>query len=107
MGVVYMAEQTEPVHRKVALKIIKLGMDTRQVIARFEAERQGLAMIDHPNIARVLDGCCTETGRPFVVIEPPLAWQRPIRALTEATRISAFKPKAPVRLSLTTLRSRT
>ncbi len=55
MGVVYMAEQKEPVKRRVALKIIKPGMDTRQVIARFEAERQALAMMDHPNIAKVLD----------------------------------------------------
>src|SRR5262245_19295616 len=54
-GVVFMAEQTEPVQRKVALKIIKAGMDTREVIARFEAERQALALMDHPNIARVLD----------------------------------------------------
>ena len=56
MGVVYVAEQTQPVRRKVALKVIKPGMDTRQVIARFEAERQALAMMDHPNIAKVLDG---------------------------------------------------
>ena len=56
MGVVYMAEQQEPVRRKVALKIIKPGMDTREVIARFEAERQALALMDHPNIAKVLDG---------------------------------------------------
>ena len=56
MGVVYMAEQEEPVRRKVALKIIKLGMDTRQVVARFEAERQALALMDHPNIAKVFDG---------------------------------------------------
>ena len=69
MGVVYMAEQTEPVRRKVALKIIKLGMDTRQVIARFEAERQALAMMDHPNIARVLDAGATDTGRPYFVME--------------------------------------
>lgn len=69
MGVVYMAEQTEPVVRKVALKIIKLGMDTRAVIARFEAERQALALMDHPNIARVLDAGCTETGRPYFVME--------------------------------------
>ena len=69
MGVVYMAEQTQPVVRKVALKIIKLGMDTKQVIARFEAERQALAMMDHPNIARVLDGGATETGRPYFVME--------------------------------------
>src|SRR5215471_5725993 len=59
-GVVYLAEQEEPVKRKVALKVIKLGMDTRQVIARFEAERQALALMDHPNIAKVLDGGTTE-----------------------------------------------
>jgi serine/threonine protein kinase len=69
MGVVYMAEKTEPVLRKVALKIIKVGMDTRQVIARFEAERQALAMMDHPNIAKVLDAGATDTGRPFFVME--------------------------------------
>ena len=69
MGVVYMAEQTEPVKRRVALKIIKPGMDTRQVVARFEAERQALAMMDHPCIARVLDGGQTESGRPYFVME--------------------------------------
>ncbi len=68
-GVVYMAEQQEPVHRRVALKVIKLGMDTRQVIARFEAERQALAIMDHPNIARVFDAGATETGRPYFVME--------------------------------------
>ena len=68
-GVVYMAEQEEPIRRKVALKIIKLGMDTKQVIARFEAERQALAMMDHPNIARVLDAGATDTGRPYFVME--------------------------------------
>lgn len=68
-GVVYMAEQEHPVKRRVALKIIKVGMDTRQVIARFEAERQALAMMDHPNIAQVLDAGATETGRPFFVME--------------------------------------
>jgi eukaryotic-like serine/threonine-protein kinase len=68
-GVVYMAEQEEPLRRRVALKIIKLGMDTKAVIARFEAERQALAMMDHPNIARVLDAGATETGRPFFVME--------------------------------------
>ncbi|MHC5027020.1 MAG: tetratricopeptide repeat protein [Planctomycetota bacterium] len=68
-GVVYMAEQTHPVQRKVALKIIKLGMDTRQVIARFEAERQALALMDHPNIAKVLEAGATETGRPYFVME--------------------------------------
>ena len=69
MGVVYMAEQTRPIHRKVALKIIKPGMDTRQVIARFEAERQALAMMEHPNIAKVLDAGTTESGRPYFVME--------------------------------------
>ena len=68
-GVVYMAEQEEPVRRRVAFKIIKLGMDTRSVIARFEAERQALAMMDHPNIARVLDAGATDTGRPYFVME--------------------------------------
>src|SRR5262245_29795219 len=68
-GSVFMAEQEEPVRRKVALKIIKLGMDTKQVVARFEQERQALAMMDHPNIARVLDAGATETGRPFFVMQ--------------------------------------
>ena len=69
MGTVYMAEQTTPVRRVVALKIIKPGMDTGQVVARFEAERQALAMMDHPSIAKVLDAGATETGRPFFVME--------------------------------------
>ena len=64
-----MAEQQEPVRRKVALKIIKLGMDTQSVIARFEAERQALALMDHPNIAKVLDAGATDTGRPFFVMD--------------------------------------
>src|SRR3989475_5486507 len=68
-GVVYMAEQQEPVRRRVALKVIKLGMDTRQVIARFEAERQALAMMDHPNIAKVLEAGTMENGRPYFVME--------------------------------------
>lgn len=68
-GVVYMAEQTSPVRRKVALKIIKPGMDSKEIIARFEAERQALAMMSHPNIASVLDGGCTPTGRPYFVME--------------------------------------
>jgi eukaryotic-like serine/threonine-protein kinase len=68
-GRVYMAEQLEPVRRKVALKIIKLGMDTREVVARFEAERQALALMDHPNIAQVHDGGATPTGRPYFVME--------------------------------------
>jgi tetratricopeptide (TPR) repeat protein/serine/threonine protein kinase len=69
MGAVFLAEQTEPVHRKVALKLIKPGMDSRQVVARFEAERQALALMDHPNIAKVFDGGATEAGRPFFVME--------------------------------------
>src|SRR5579863_6355377 len=68
-GVVYMAEQQEPIRRQVALKVIKLGMDTKNVIARFDAERQALAMMDHPNIAKVFDAGATETGRPFFVME--------------------------------------
>jgi WD40 repeat protein/serine/threonine protein kinase len=68
-GVVYMAEQERPVRRRVALKVIKLGMDTRAVVARFEAERQALALMDHPNIAKVLEAGATETGRPFFVME--------------------------------------
>src|SRR4029434_192250 len=67
--IVYMAEQIEPVRRRVALKIIKLGMDTRSVVARFEAERQALALMDHASIARVLDAGATETGRPYFVME--------------------------------------
>src|SRR4029079_14785257 len=68
-GVVCMAEQEEPVRRRVALKVIKLGMDTKSVIARFEAERQALAMMDHSNIAKVLDAGATKTGRPYFVME--------------------------------------
>ncbi|PWU18267.1 MAG: serine/threonine protein kinase [Verrucomicrobia bacterium] len=68
-GLVYMAEQEEPVRRRVALKVIKLGMDTKSVIARFEAERQALAMMDHPNIAKVLDAGATQAGRPYFVME--------------------------------------
>ncbi|HUG11315.1 MAG TPA: bifunctional serine/threonine-protein kinase/formylglycine-generating enzyme family protein, partial [Opitutaceae bacterium] len=68
-GVVYMAEQDEPVRRRVALKIIKPGMDTRAVVARFEAERQALAMMEHPGIARVFDGGATDSGRPYFVME--------------------------------------
>jgi serine/threonine protein kinase/tetratricopeptide (TPR) repeat protein len=69
MGVVYKAEQIKPVKRSVALKIIKLGMDTKQVVARFETERQALAVMDHPNIAKIYDGGATETGRPYFVME--------------------------------------
>ncbi|MBU6401296.1 MAG: protein kinase, partial [Verrucomicrobia bacterium] len=68
-GVVYLAEQEQPVRRRVALKLVKLGMDTRQVIARFAAEQQALALMDHPGIAKVLDAGATETGRPYFVME--------------------------------------
>ncbi len=69
MGLVFVAEQTKPVHRRVALKVVKPGMDSRQVIARFEAERQALALMDHPNIAKVFDGGATPAGRPYFVME--------------------------------------
>jgi len=86
MGVVYMAEQEEPVRRRVALKVIKPGMDTRQVVARFEAERQALALMDHPNIAKVLDGGATATGRPFFVME--LVQGVPITQFCDQNRLS-------------------
>jgi serine/threonine protein kinase len=69
MGSVWVAEQQQPVKRRVALKMIKAGMDSKQVLARFEAERQALAVMDHPNIAKVLDGGMTDQGRPFFVME--------------------------------------
>src|SRR5262249_8780841 len=68
-GIVFMAEQQHPVRRKVALKVIKPGMDTKHVVARFEAERQALALMDHPHIAHVLDAAATDTGRPYFVME--------------------------------------
>jgi serine/threonine protein kinase len=85
-GRVFMAEQTAPVHRKVALKIIKAGMDTREVIARFEAERQALALMDHPNIAHVLDAGATDTGRPYIVME--LVRGIPLTAYCDQQRLS-------------------
>src|SRR6185369_2209169 len=69
MGVVYRAEQREPVRRLVALKLIKLGMDSREVVARFEAERQALAMMNHPNVAKVLEAGVTDSGRPYFAME--------------------------------------
>jgi len=86
MGVVYMAEQQEDVRRRVALKVIKLGMDTAQVVARFEAERQALALMDHPNIAKVLDAGATDTGRPFFVME--LVQGVPITEFCKKNRLS-------------------
>jgi serine/threonine protein kinase len=86
MGVVYMAEQTHPVRRKVALKIIKPGMDSRQVTARFEAERQALALMDHANIARVLHAGATSSGRPYFVME--LVRGIPITEYCDRNRLS-------------------
>src|SRR5438034_11248567 len=85
-GTVWMAEQAEPVRRRVALKIIKLGMDTKQVIARFEAERQALALMDHPNIAKVFDGGTTDTGRPYFVME--LVKGRPITSYCDERQMN-------------------
>lgn len=96
MGVVYMAEQTKPIHRKVALKVIKAGMDSRQVIARFDAERQALAMMDHINIARVLDAGTTEAGRPYFVMElvngVPITKYCDDNHLTPRERLELFVP---------------
>ena len=86
MGTVWVAEQTQPVKRKVALKLIKTGMDSKSVLARFEAERQALAVMDHPNIAKVLDGGLTETGRPFFVME--YVKGVPITEYCDATKMS-------------------
>ena len=90
-GVVYMAEQEEPVRRKVAFKIIKPGMDTRAVIARFEAERQALALMEYPNIARVFDAGTTDSGRPYFVME--LVKGVPITAARFYAEAFAAKPK--------------
>jgi len=86
MGVVYMAEQEKPVRRRVAVKIIKPGMDSRQVVARFEAERQALALMDHPNIAKVLDAGTTDTGRPYFVMD--LVKGIPITQYCDEARLS-------------------
>jgi WD40 repeat protein/serine/threonine protein kinase len=96
MGIVWMAEQTQPVQRKVALKVIKPGMDSRQVIARFEAERQALAMMDHVNVARVFDAGATDTGRPFFVMElihgHPITRYCDDNHLTPRERLELFVP---------------
>src|SRR5438552_10199906 len=96
MGTVFMAEQTQPVQRKVALKLIKSGMDSRQVIARFEAERQALALMEHPNIARVLDAGTTEGGRPYFVMElvkgVPITKYCDDHHLTPKERLELFIP---------------
>ena len=96
MGEVWVAKQTEPVKRKVALKLIKTGMDSRAVLQRFEQERQALAMMDHPNIARVLDGGLTPTGQPFFVMELvnglPLTKFCDEARLTTKERLELFVP---------------
>jgi len=93
-GTVYLAEQTEPVKRQVALKIIKLGMDTREVVARFEAERQALAMLNHPNIAKVFDAGATDSGRPYFVMDliegQPITEYADQRHLPVAQRLALF-----------------
>jgi eukaryotic-like serine/threonine-protein kinase len=96
MGSVYMAQQTEPVKRAVAVKVIKAGMDSKAVLARFEAERQALAIMDHPNIARVLDAGSTDGGRPFFVMElvkgMPITKHCDERKLTPRQRLELFVP---------------
>jgi serine/threonine protein kinase len=96
MGAVFMAQQTQPVKRLVALKLIKLGMDSRQVLARFEAERQALALMDHPNIAKVLDAGTTDSGRPFFVMElvkgVPITQFCDTRQLSPRQRLELFIP---------------
>src|SRR5579885_2925819 len=96
MGTVWMAQQTEPVKRRVAVKLIKAGMDSRQVIARFEAERQALALMEHPNIARVLDGGTTGAGRPYFVMDlvkgVPITRYCDEHHLTPRQRLELFLP---------------
>jgi len=96
MGSVYMAQQTEPVKRAVAVKVVKAGMDSKAMLARFEAERQALAMMDHPNIARVLDAGTTDGGRPFFVMElvkgTPITQFCDERKLTPRQRLELFVP---------------
>src|SRR5688500_3977449 len=100
MGTVWKAQQTEPVKRLVALKLIKAGMDSRQVIARFEAERQALALMDHPNIAKVLDGGTTSTGRPYFVMDlvkgVPITRYCDEHHLTPKQRLELFIPVCSV-----------
>src|SRR5690348_5074073 len=96
MGTVYMAEQTQPVARKVALKVIKAGLDSKQVIARFEAEWQALGMMDHVNIACVFDGGTSENGRPYFVMElvhgVPITKYCDDNHLTPRERLELFVP---------------
>jgi serine/threonine protein kinase len=96
MGTVYLAEQTQPIHRQVALKVVKSGMDTRQILARFSYERQAVAMMDHPNIAHVYDAGATEKGRPYFVMEyidgAPITDYCDSRRLTTEERLELFVP---------------
>ena len=101
MGVVYVASQREPIRRKVALKIIKPGMDTREVVARFEAERQALALMDHPNIAKVFDAGATDAGRPYFVMElvkgTPITEYCDREQLSTRERLELFVTRLPRR----------
>src|SRR5262245_56574550 len=94
MGTVYKAEQLSPIRRTVAVKVVKLGMDTREVIARFESERQALAMMNHSNVAKVLDAGATETGRPYFVMEfvagEPITAYADRHKLTVRARLELF-----------------
>ncbi len=96
MGEVWVADQQEPINRRVALKLIKPGMDSRSVLGRFEAERQALAVMDHPNIAKVLDAGTTKDGRPYFVMElvkgPPITEFADARKLTPMERLTMFVP---------------
>ena len=94
MGTVYLAEQLEPIRRRVALKVVKLGMDTAQVLARFDHERQALAMMDHPNIAQIFDAGATATGRPYFVMEyiegAPITTYCDRKRMTTKERLALF-----------------
>src|SRR5688572_13479983 len=94
MGTVYLAEQLEPIRRRVALKVVKLGMDTAQVLARFDNERQALAVMDHPNIAHIFDAGATVTGRPYFVMEyidgPPITQYCDRERMTTRERLALF-----------------
>lgn len=96
MGIVYLAEQEKPIRRRVALKLIKLGMDTKEVLGRFESERQALALLNHPHIAKVFDAGMTEQGRPYFVMEHvagiPITEYCDKHRLTNRERLELFMP---------------
>src|ERR1035437_3094393 len=96
MGTVYLAEQRDPIRRLVALKVVKLGMDTAQVLARFNNERQALAMMDHPNIAQIFDAGATTNGRPYFVMEyiegAPITQYCDRKRMTTKERLALFLP---------------